>query len=297
MEPAPVRFSPLIIGTMRLGQWGVKMNPFEYQAFIESCLEMGLNDFDHADIYGDYTTEKEFGDVLKSVPGLRQKMQITTKCGIKMVTPNRPFHQIKSYDASSTHIINSVNNSLRNFNTDYLDVLLIHRPDLLMDPHEIADTFYKLKKDGKVLHFGVSNFSPQQFELLNDSFPLCTNQIEASIVHLEPFENGCLDQCYKYKISPTIWSPMGGGQIFQENNPEPQIARIRIAAQEIMEKNNATLDQILLAWLTEHPSNPIPVLGTSKIERVKRAQKALSIHLTREEWYKLYSASTGKEVA
>lgn len=282
---------------MRLGKWGVGMTKSEYHAFIEGCIELELTDFDHADIYGDYTTEKEFGEVLKSIPSLRSKIQIITKCGIKKKSTNRPFHKIDSYDSSSTHIINSVHNSLRNLHTDYLDVLLIHRPDLLMHAHEVGETFASLKKEGKVLHFGVSNFLPHQFELLNEVFPLCTNQVEASAIHLQPFLDGTFDQCQKYSITPTIWSPLGGGKVFDSSSTDKQVVRIRHMASEIMEKHDATLDQVLLAWLMRHPSDPVPVLGTSKLSRVKDSQKALSIKLTREEWYQIFTASTGENVA
>ncbi len=297
MEPNPINFSPLIIGTMRLGQWGAKMNTLEYQQFIEGCLELELTDFDHADICGDYTTEKEFGEVLKIIPSLRSQMQIISKCGIKMLSANRPFHKIKSYDTSRTHIINSVNNSLRNLNTDYLDVLLIHRPDLLLDINEIAETFFDLKKSGKVLHFGVSNFSPNQFNLLNDAFPMCTNQVEASILHLDAFQDGSLDLCQKLNISPTIWSPFGGGIIFDELNTDARLDRIKSVCEDILKKHDASLDQILIAWLRKHPSSPVPVLGTSKLSRISSLKKALDINLSREEWYQVFTASTGEEVA
>jgi len=296
MEPNPVKFSPLIIGTMRLGQWGISMNRKSYQEFIEGCLDIGLLDFDHADIYGDYTTEKEFGDVLRAIPSLRQKMQLTCKVGIKMVTPNRPFHHIKSYDTSKAHIINSVHNSLRQLNTDYLDVLLIHRPDMLMDIHEVAELFFELKKEGKVLHFGASNFNHYQLAMLNEVFPLCTNQVEASILHLDPLLDGTFDQCQLYGISPTIWSPLGRGLLFESESKDPRIKRISNAAHKLMEKYQASLDQILLAWLIKHPSGPIPILGTTKLDRIKSGLDALSIHLTREEWYQLYIASIGEDV-
>ena len=296
MNNAFIEFSDFIIGTMRLGQWGSKFTTSQYQAFIESCLEMGLKDFDHADIYGDYTTEKEFGEVLKIKPSLRQKMQITTKFGIKIVSENRPFHNIKSYDTSRQHIINSVNNSLRQLNTDYIDVFLIHRPDILMDIHEIAETFDQLKTEGKVLHFGVSNFETWQFDMLNDLIPLCTNQVEASILHLNAFHDGTLGQCQRLGISPTVWSPYGGGDIFQKPTSE-RLVSIHRMLDKLVAKHHADKDQILLAWLLKHPSGMIPILGSSKIDRIRRAVESKQISLTREEWYALYSASVGKEVA
>jgi predicted oxidoreductase len=143
-------FSPLIIGTMRLGEWGVKMTPQQLEHFIEICLDMGLSDFDHADIYGGYTEEAAFGAVLRKRPELRQRMQLTTKCGIKMLSQNRPEHLLKHYDSGKAHIISSVENSLRCLHTDYLDLLLLHRPDFLMDPTEIATAFELLRQEGKV---------------------------------------------------------------------------------------------------------------------------------------------------
>jgi predicted oxidoreductase len=295
MNKSGIQFAPFIVGTMRLGQWGAGFDTKAYQSFIEACLELGLNDFDHADIYGDYTTEKEFGAVLKSSPSLREQMQITSKFGIKMVSPNRPFHSIKSYDTSSQHIINSVNNSLRQLNTEYLDVLLIHRPDILMDYHEIAESFHALKTRGKVHHFGVSNFECWQFDALNQLIPLCTNQVEASILHLDAYTNGTLAQCQSLGINPTIWSPFAGGKIFADKD-NPSVKRIHLVLEKLMKKYSAQADQILLAWIRKHPSDSIPVLGTSKIERIQSAKVSLDININREEWYELYCASTGKKV-
>lgn len=295
MNHHPIQFSDFIIGTMRLGKWGANFSTQQYHAFINGCLELGLKDFDHADIYGDYTTEKEFGEVLKSRPSLRQEIQITTKFGIKLVSPNHPSHNIKSYDTSRQHILNSVNNSLRQLNTDYIDVLLIHRPDILLNVHEIAETFAELKKAGKVLHFGVSNFKTWQFDLLNGLFPLCTNQLEASILQLDSFHDGSIAHCQSLGISPTIWSPFGGGEIFTDSN-SPRIKRIKLAAKKLMDKYDSGLDQILLAWLRKHPASLIPVLGSSKIDRIKSATESKKLNITREDWYELYCASTGEEV-
>lgn len=290
-----LKFAPLIIGVMRLGAWGVKMSRQELERFIDECLELGLRDFDHADIYGSYTSEAEFGAVLAGRPDLRSKIQITTKCGIKMLSENRPTHRIKSYDSSPAHIRQSVENSLRQLRVECLDLLLLHRPDMLMPPQEIAEVFSQLQQAGKVKHFGVSNFTPSQFELLNTFTPLVTNQIEASLLHLDPFSDGSLDQCLRHQITPTAWSPLGGGALFSD--PEnPRVKRIRTTAQNLCEKYEASLDQILLAFLHKHPAGIIPVLGTSKISRIKSALAAQKITLTHEEWYDLYQASTGEEV-
>lgn len=283
--------SPLIIGTMRLGTWGANLTPKQVEAFIASCFALELVDFDFADIYGHYTTESLFGEVFSNSPHLREKMRITTKCGIKMVTPNRPLHRIKSYDLSADHIKRSVEQSLQSLKTDHIDVLLLHRPDYLMHPAEIAEAFRQLKQEGKVLEFGVSNFSKSQFELLNSYIPLVTNQVEISLQQREAFENGVLDQCLQQRAIPTAWSPLGGGTIFQNNPAVNKIAKALAA------KYNINSYDLLLVWLKKHPSDIIPVLGTSKVERIESAKKALNVTITSEEWYTLWQAATGEEIA
>ena len=291
-----IKFSPLIIGTMRLGVWGEKLNKKQLESFIDQCLELDLKDFDHAYIYGCYTTESHFGAVLKSRKDLQQKVQITTKCGIKLICKERPNHKIKSYDSSAAHIITSAENSLKELGIERIDVLLLHRPDYLMHPQEVATAFEQLRQQGKVKHFGVSNFTPSQFDLLHSITPLVTNQIEASILHRSPFEDGTLDQCLKWDITPTAWSPLGGGAIFSKAT-DAKVIGIQKIAKELGEKYNAGMDQILLAWLNKHPSGIIPVLGTSKIARVQTSLAALQISLTQEEWYELWQAAIGEEVA
>ncbi len=288
--------SPLVIGVMRLGSWGARFTTSEYQTFIKGCLDLGLDTFDHADIYGGYTTEEEFGAVLRKDTSLRRRMKLITKCGIKMVSPNRPEHRIKSYDFGKQHIIKSVENSLRNLNTDYLDVLLLHRPDYLMEPLKVAEVFKQLKEEGKVLAFGVSNFTTTQFALLHDHFPLVTNQVEVSLLQRAAFEDGTLDQCYRHGLNAMAWSPLGGGALFNSNPGDTTLESIQTAAQPLCEKYDCALDQLLYAWLLRHPSNIIPVLGTSNIDRVTQAKLSLEIQLKRDDWYTLWTAATGSEV-
>lgn len=278
---------------MRLGSWGANLNTAAWQAFVEACIDMGMTTFDHADIYGDYTTERDFGEVLKQAPQLRERLQIITKCGICRVCDNRPNHRIKSYNSSKIHIVESVENSLRELQTDYIDMLLLHRPDYLMQPDEIAETFTELLSSGKVKSFGVSNFTTSQFALLNDVFPLATNQVEISMTKRDAFEDGTLDQCIRHGISPQAWSPLGGGNIFNESE---QATRIKNIAQPIMDKHQATFDQVLLAWLLRHPAGILPVLGTTKLERVKAAVQAMDIQLSRVEWYDLWQVATGETI-
>lgn len=290
-----IKLSPVIAGCMKWGAWGAKFSIEKYLQMIEDCIALGVTTFDHADIYGDYTTEEEFGAALKNNSSLRKQIQIITKCGIRRFTPNRPEHKISYYDTSSNHIITSVERSLKNFHTDYIDVLLIHRPDPLMHPAEIAGAFEILKQKGKVLHFGVSNFTVSQTAMMNSQFPVAFNQLEISILNMAPMHNGQLDQCLELGIVPMAWSPLGGGNIFAHTEDEP-IRRVIAAATIIAEKYNIGPDQVLLNWLLMHPSGIIPVLGTSKIGRVKKALEATEIKITREEWFILWRASAGHDV-
>jgi len=291
-----LRFSPVIAGCMRLGEWGAKYNTSEYEYFVDSCLDLGVSDFDHADIYGGFSTENEFGDVIKKRPDLKSKVKITTKCTIKFPCQNKPEFKSKFYDSSPIDIINSVDNSLMNLNVDSIELLLLHRPDLLLDARAIADTFVELKKQGKVNYFGVSNFSTNQFDLLNTFYPLSNNQVEVSILHLDAFYNGTLNQCQKLGIIPTAWSPLGGAAIFSDSENDRHV-RIKEVANDLMSTYNCNLSQLLLAWLAQHPSGLKPILGTSKPNRVKESIEAVGIKLTRADWYLLLEASTGDEVA
>lgn len=289
-------FSRITAGVMTWGVWGADFSVEKTEEYINQCLDLGVSTFDHADIYGHYTTEKLFGDATKGSSSLREKMQLISKCGIKLTTPNRPQHSIKSYETSKAHIIESVEKSLENLQTDYLDALLIHRPSPLMFPEEIAEAFEQLHEQGKVLHFGVSNFTAAQIDLFSASIPLITNQIEISLLHREPFTDGTLSKCLEQGIVPMAWSPMAGGKLFSESD-DAQVIRVKKAAAPLQEKYNASLDQILAAWLFKHPSGIIPVFGSTKIERLKAATEALNIHLTTEEWFVLLEAADGNEVA
>jgi len=289
-------FSHIIAGCMKWGVWGANYNAQQMLKLIEQSIEIGVTTFDHADIYGHYTTEATFGEALAIKPHMRDKMRLISKCGIKLVTPNRPDHQLKSYDTSFSHIIQSTEQSLRNLKTDYLDLLLFHRPSPLMRAEEIAAAFTHLRSAGKVLSFGVSNFLPWQVNLLRSVFPdLRFNQIEISALHREPFLDGSLDHCQQHFIQPMAWSPLGGGSLFSKE-PDAQAQRIHAAAKPIQERLNAGLDQILIAWLMKHPTGIWPVLGTSKFERLEKAVQAMEMKLTQEEWFSIWEAAAGVEV-
>lgn len=283
-----------IVGCMRWGTWGANFTTGQYQQMIEQCIENGLDEFDHADIYGDYTTEAEFGTVLKGNSSLRGKMKLITKCGIKMTSSNRPLHTIKSYDTTKEHILQSVENSLKNLNTDYIDTLLIHRPDVLMDPHEIAETVTLLKKSGKIKSFGVSNFTTAQVELIHSFVQVEQHQVEISTTNLNAYNNGVLEQAQLKGIDIQSWSPLGNG-LFDIKTESHK--RILDTAAQISFIHNTSVSSVLLAFLYMHPANIIPVMGTTKIERLIEAKGAMNINLTKTEFYQLWTAATGVEVA
>jgi len=289
------QISRLILGWWRLTHW--KYDDSQILDLITSSLEMGITTHDHADIYGNYQCEELFGNVLKANPALRKELKLVTKCGIVLQSPQRPEHNYHYYDTGKEHIIKSVEHSLQNFGTDYIDLLLIHRPDQLMNADETADAFNELKNSGKVLNFGVSNFMPDEFDLLQSrlDFPLVTNQIEFSVLCLDALEDGTLNKCQQLRTPPMIWSPFGGGRLFTEETE--QTHRLRDTFNSLSLKySGAPNDQLALAWILRHPSNPLPVIGTGKMDRIKNAVSSLDINLSTEDWFRIWSASKGYEV-
>ena len=290
-----LKISPLVQGHWRLLDW--KMSNQELLALTQQSIELGITTFDHADIYGNYSCEKIFGDALATKKGLRNDVQIITKCGIKPVSDKFPEQKVKYYDYSSEYIISSVDNSLANFKTDYIDLLLLHRPSPFFDPEEVAKAFSFLKQSGKVLHFGVSNFNPLQYEMLNTYLDdtLVTNQVEISPYCLENFENGNMDFFLKKRIKPMAWSPLAGGKIIIPSGEKGQ--RIFNSLIEVANELDVdSIDKIIYSWLLKHPAGIIPIVGTGKISRVKHAVEALNIDMSIEQWYKIYIASVGKEL-
>lgn len=293
IHPSGPTFSRIIAGA-----WRWNSVPAEtIEQLIHTALDQGITTFDHADIYGDYGNEKTFGEVLARQPQLAKKMQLVTKCGIKLTSAKRPDHRVKHYDSSKEHIIKSAENSLDLLHADHIDLLLIHRPDPLMDVEEVAAAFSQLKKDGKVLHFGVSNFTTMQFDLLQSAlpFPLVTNQVELSLFCTAPLFNGTIEQLYKARASAMAWSPLGGGRTFIAEDETSR--RIREKVDELSAKyNNATTTQFFIAWLLKHPSKIFPVIGTSKPERLIEAAKSIDLKLDTQDWYDMLKAVTGKDV-
>ncbi|MCX8515112.1 MAG: hypothetical protein RL017_661 [Pseudomonadota bacterium] len=272
-----------------------QLSETELDTLINTAIDNGITVMDHADIYGQYQNEELFGRVLKKNKALRNQIQLATKCGIKIKSPVTPNVTIKHYDYSAKSIIASVNQSLQNFGSEFLDVLLIHRPSPLMNVDEIANTFNKLRIEGKVKRLGVSNFSTDQFNYLNERINLVTNQIEFSILHNKPLYDGTLEQMHLFDIRPMAWSPLAGGKVFQPNTShENEIIK---TINEIAHKYNASFEQIALAWLLKHPSNVMPILGTQNLTRVKTCVLASQINLDIEDWFKILVAINGHSLA
>lgn len=288
-------FSKTALGFWRLHSWGLSSG--QLLDLIKLTMDAGITTFDHADIYGNYSCEELFGNATARQSSLRDKMLIVSKCGIRLKSEKRPENEMKIYDTSFKHIIQSVENSLKALKTDYLDVLLIHRPDPRMDVPETARALSHFRETGKVLYFGVSNFTTSQFDLLqsNLDFPLVTNQIEISVMKTDYLYNGVLDQCQRLRIQPMAWSPLSRGEIFSGN--DSQAERLRPVLQNIAEAHgNCGIDQISLAWVHNHPSRIVPVIGTGKAERIKSAVEAEKIQLSPEEWFLILNASNGVEI-
>lgn len=281
----------LVVGTMTWGSWGRNFSSQEMAQRIRECEERGLNWFDHADIYGGYSTEKDFGKAF-SISGLqREKLFFISKCGIQYPCENRPL-KVKHYDYSAAHIIASAEASLKQLNTDYLDVLLLHRPSPLLNPEEVVGAFDRLKQSGKVRSFGVSNFTPSQMALFQNQIPITWNQIECSLTQPRALFDGTLDYHQQHQIGTMAWSPLGN--FFQEKNESNH--RIGVLMNELCEKYAVSSDQLLLAWLMKHPAKIRPVLGTTQLERLEKSIEACSLELELQDWFLLHTAQTGKKV-
>jgi predicted oxidoreductase len=288
-----MNLSPIVAGTWRLNEW--KLDKPGLVRWIGQVLDLGITSFDHADVYGGYSVEAAFGEALASAPGLRQRLQIVTKCGIKLISPARPSHAVKHYDTSRAHITASVENSLRALRTDRIDLLLIHRPDALMDADEVAQTCLDLRAVGKVLHFGVSNHMPPQFALLHRRLPLVTNQIEFSPLNMTALNDGTLDQAQDLGTPPMVWSPLAGGRLLAAQDEQAQ--RVRGVLEALGEQRGVSVATMAYAWLRRHPSKPIPITGSGRIEALRDAVAAQDIQLSAEDWYRVWRASTNREVA
>jgi predicted oxidoreductase len=285
--------SRIVAGMWRMGDW--HMSVAERVRLIEQCLELGVSSFDHADIYGGYGVEALFGEALQAAPHLRHKMQLISKCGIKLVSPARLEHTIQHYDTSAAHIVASADHSLRQLRTDHLDLLLIHRPDPLMDFDEMAEAFTGLIKAGKVRHVGVSNFSRHQFESLQRRVPLATNQVEFSPLHVAPLFDETFDGLQDKGIAPMIWSPLAGGRLF--TGTDARAEQCRLVIQEIADRLEQPFASVVFAWIMRLPCRPIPLTGSGKIDSIALAVRGANISLSRPDWFAILRAARGHEVA
>lgn len=313
-----INASQLVLGCMRMGGDWDKNNPFtaehvkEGQAAVETALEIGINMFDHADIYTAGKAERVFSEVLKGNPQLRERIVLQSKCGIKFPEGTSP-HQ---FDFSAGHILKSVDGILQRLGTEYLDILLLHRPDPLMDPEEVANAIHRLKASGKVRHFGVSNMSQGQIKLLqaysNEKF--IVNQLEMSLlkigfletgVHVNQeaakdnvFPEGTLEYCRLEKIQLQSWGPLAQG-LYSGRSLDGQSESVAATAklvQQMASAKGTTPEAIVLAWLMTHPSGIQPVIGTINPDRIRACKDAAELRLTRDEWYTLYISSRGRKM-
>ena len=287
-----MNFSKVIAGTMTWGQWGKQLSKSQMIDLMQHCLEHNIHTFDHADIYGDYSTEADFGNAFAESGIDRNQIQLISKCGIEYIGNARPNLKVKHYNYSKDYIIWSAENSLKHLKTDYLDLLLLHRPSPLMQPEVIAEAISTLKKEGKIKSFGVSNFTPSQTDLINKYVGVEANQIEFSLTQHTAMHDGTLDHMILNNIQPMSWSPLG--YVFKEDTE--QTRRIHKQLGALLDKYNATEDQLLLAWILKHPSNIIPVVGTTTKQRLKDAYAATKIDLELEDWFLILVECQGHKV-
>ena len=287
-------FSEFVQGFWRMDAWA--QTPQQNLAFIEQCLELGVSSFDQTNIYGwQPSCEEIFGEALALNPRLRDQMQIISKCNIR--AHGLPEGQVAHYETTYDSITQSAELSLKRMGIEHLDALLIHRLDYLMHADEVARAFADLKTAGKVSHFGVSNFTPSQFSLLQSRLntPLITNQVEINPLRFEVMEDGTLDQLQQLRVRPMAWSPFAGGEIFSAT-PSSQVSRVQKTLRELSQELDVKPDQIILAWIRQHPSQPRIILGTKQIQRVQEALEATELTLSNEQWYRLWVASKGHGV-
>ncbi|NVK01315.1 MAG: aldo/keto reductase [Oceanospirillaceae bacterium] len=286
--------SRLIYGVWRLADGG-ETDTSTVRAKIDACLEQGITSFDHADIYGDYECERVFGETLKEQPSLRDSMELISKCDIALISDKFPQRRVKYYDTTESYIHTSVENSLRHLHTDHLDLLLIHRPDPLMDAAETGAALDKLVESGKVKQIGVSNFHVWDWKLLQQHMTskLVVNQIEMSLVQRESFTDGTLSAMQLDQMSAMAWSPLGGGSLFGNSEAAARLAPI---FRRIESEQGFSADLVALAWLLAHPAKILPVVGTNNLARIRDIAKALEVELDRETWFELWTAAAGQEV-
>ena len=286
-----IQLSPIVAGLWRSVDWHQPVP--ERVRWIEQALALGITAFDHADIYGGCQAEALFGEALRAAPGLRDRLQLVTKCGIRLPSEAHGV-RVKHYDTSAGYVRGQVETSLRNLATDRLDLVLIHRPDALMDAAALADTFATLTREGKVLHWGVSNHSISQFALLHARHALATNQVELSPLALGALDDGTLEQAQQLGLRPMVWSPLAGGRLLRGEDETAR--RVREAMRPIAQRLGAPLATLAYAWVLRHPSRPHPITGSGRIEGLREAVAALELHLGAEDWYAIWTTAAGRAV-
>jgi predicted oxidoreductase len=282
--------SPIIAGTMNWGVWDKNLSTSEMVHLMHICIENKVTTFDHADIYGGYTTEAQFGKAFSVSKIARNNVQFISKCGIQHTEGRN--NAIKHYDYSKKYIIGSVENSLKNLQTDYLNILLLHRPSPLMVADEIAEAVTKLKSEGKIIDFGVSNFTASQTELLRQKTEINYNQIQFSATHHQAMLDGSLDYMQMHNIRPMSWNPLG--TVFREDIE--QTRRLKILLAKLVEKYHVGADTILLTWILKHPAKVIPIAGTVNIARIQSLMKATELGMEQEDWFAIWTESMGNKV-
>lgn len=283
--------SRIVYGMWRLGD-DADTSPAHVQAKVEACLAQGITTMDQADIYGGYTAEDILGDALRAAPGLRDQIEIVTKCDIVAPVGRHAGARVKYYDTSSAHITASVEASLKAMATDWIDLLLIHRPDPLINPDETGAALDRLVDSGKVRAVGVSNFRPWDTDLLQSRMdaPLTCNQIELSLMAHEALVNGDLAHLHQHRIAPMAWSPLAGGKMAGAGALREKLDALGLAA-------DTDWSAVAIAWLLHHPAGILPVLGTNNLDRIARISDALRVPMDRQTWYELYTLALGREVA
>lgn len=287
-----VSLSRIVYGMWRLDE-DEDTSAAHIEAKVNACLDQGITTIDQADIYGGYMAEELFGTALKASPALRDKIEIVTKCDIVAPAGRHSGARVKHYDTSRAHIHASVDMSLKLMNTDRIDLLLVHRPDPFMDPHETGPALDALIEAGKVRAVGVSNFKPHDWTLLQSAMksPLVTNQIEISLLTHDPFTNGDIAFLQERGLPPMAWSPLSGGGLFGS-----AVGTLNAALDTVADAHGVDRAAVAIAWLMAHPSGIMPVMGTNRIARIRAFSDALKVGMDRQTWFELYTAALGREV-
>ncbi|BDW85487.1 aryl-alcohol dehydrogenase [Roseicyclus marinus] len=289
----PLDLSRIVYGMWRLGD-DADTSPAHVQAKIEACLALGITTMDQADIYGGYTAEAILGDALRNAPGLRDRIEIVTKCDIIAPVGRYSDRRVKYYDTSAPHITASVEQSLTAMGIEVIDLLLIHRPDPLMDHEETGRALDTLVAAGKVRAVGVSNFKRHDWSLLQSAMetPLATNQIELSVLHHAPLTDGEVAWMQERSVPIMAWSPLAGGRLFGAEG-----AAVRAVLDRIGQDQGVAAEAVAVAWLLRHPARILPVMGTNSLARIAALGDAARVTLDRQTWFEIYTAALGREVA